>query len=228
MTWIGAGTSRAACQASCVRLPSSTAGKIAAIAAAAVLLLLVLMQAFLPGIGEGAIEDRLTEGGGVADAALSATPAARLLWGSGDRIAVSASGLALDLDDPDPEVLRSLDRFDDVEIVVADSRVGPVELDRFLLTRDGDEAYALQSTGASSVADLAEYFADDAALPGAGVLGGILEATGVGGADLDVELDMRLTSDDGRIEVVEGDGTIAGVPTGPLAKVITQAILERL
>lgn len=209
-------------------LPTSTLGRIAAIAAAAVVLLLVLTQLLLPGIGEGAIEDRLTEGGGVAEASLSATPAARLLWGSGDRIEISAMGLDLELDETDPEVFEELDRFGDVEIVVSSSRAGPVELDTFVLTRDGDGPYSLEADGATSAADLAEFFADDASLPGADILGGIISATGVGGTDLDVQLDMALTSDDGRIEVTEGEGEIAGVPTGPLAAVVTQAILERL
>lgn len=203
-------------------------GRIAAIAASAIVLLLILMQLFLPGIGESAIEDRLTEGGGIAHVSLSATPAARLLWGGGDRIAIDATGLDLDLESPEPEVFENLDRFDDVEIAVASSRAGPVDLDNFLLTRDGDDAYSLAATGATSAADLAEFFAEDFELPGGDVLGGILGATGVGGTDLDVELDMELTSDDGRIEVVEGEGEIAGIPTGPLAAVITQAILERL
>ena len=203
-------------------------GRIAAIAAAAIVLLLVLTQLLLPGIGEGAIEDRLTEGGGIAHVSLSATPAARLLWGGGDRIAIDATGLDLDLESPEPRVFENLDRFDDVEIAVASSRAGPVDLDSFLLTRDGAGAYSLVATGATSVADLAEFFADDFELPGADILGGVLGATGVGGADLDVELDMQLTSDDGRIEVVEGEGEIAGIPTGPLAAVITQAILQRL
>lgn len=209
-------------------MPASIPAKIAAIAVAAIVLLLVLTQLFLPGIGEGAIEDRLTEGGGVADVSLSSTPAARLLWGSGDRIEISATGLDLDLDEPDPEVFKNLDRFDDVEIVVSDSRVGPVDLESFLLTRDGDDAYLLESTGATSVASLAEFFADDASLPGADILGGIISTIGVGGTDIDLELDMQLTSDDGRIQVTAGEGEIAGVPTGPLAEVITQAILERL
>jgi hypothetical protein len=203
-------------------------GRIAAIAAAAIVLLLILTQLFLPGIGEGAIEDRLTEGGGVADVSLAATPAARLLWGSGDRIAIDATGLDLDLDEADPEAFENLDRFDEVEIVVTDSRTGPVELDTFVLTRDGDEVYSLRSSGASSAADLAEFAADDADLPGGDILGGIISATGVGGSDLDVELDMKLESDDGRIQVVEGGGEIAGIPTGPLAAEITELILARL
>ena len=209
-------------------LPQSKPGRVAAIVAAAVVLLLVLTQLLLPGIGEGAIEDRLTEGGGVADVSLAATPAARLLWGDGDRIAVSATGLDLDLDSEDPEVFENLDRFGEVEIVISDSRAGPTDLETFLLTRDGDEAYTLQSHGTTSVADLAEFFAGDAALPGADILGGILSATGVGGTDVDVDLDMKLESDEGRIRVVEGGGEVAGIPTGPLAELITQAILVRL
>ena len=209
-------------------LPQSTPGRIAAIVAAALVVLLFLTQLFLPGIGEGAIEDRMTEGGGVAEVALSATPAARLLWGSGDRIEIAATGLDLDLDEADPEAFENLDRFDDVEIVVSDSRVGPVEIDRFLLTRDGDEAYSLESRGTSSVADLAEFFADQGELPGSGVLGGLIGITGIGGADIDVELDMELTSDEGRVVVVSGGGEIAGIPTGPLAELLTEAILVRL
>jgi hypothetical protein len=211
-----------------VPLPTSTAGRIAAIVAAALVLLLVVTQLFLPGIGEGAIEDRLTEGGGVADVSLSATPAARLLWGSGDRIEVDATGLDLDLENPEPEVFSDLDRFDEVEVKVTGSRVGPVDLDSFLLTRDGDEPYSLESTGSSSVADLAEFLAEDAELPGSDILGGIIGATGVGGADVDVELDMRLASNDGEVEVVDGGGEVAGIPTGPLGALVTQAILERL
>jgi hypothetical protein len=211
-----------------VPLPTTTLGRIGAIVAAAIVLLLVATQLFLPGIGEGAIEDRLTEGGGVAEVSLSATPAARLLWGDGDRIEISGTGLDLDLDEPDPEVFKNLDRFDDVQILVSDSRAGPVDVDTFVLRREGDGPYSLESTGATSAADLAEFFADDASLPGADILGSIIGATGIGGTDLDVELDMELTSDDGRVEVARGEGEVAGVPTGPLAAVITQAILERL
>jgi hypothetical protein len=39
---------------------------------------------------------------------------------------------------------------------------------------------------------------------------------------------MELTSEDGRIQVVSGGGTVAGVPTGPLAELITSAVVIRL
>jgi hypothetical protein len=211
-----------------VPLPTSTPGRIAAIVLAAIVLLLVVTQLLLPGIGEGAIEDRLTEGGGVADVSLSAIPAARLLWGAGDRIEIDASSLDIDLEDPDPQVFENLDSFGEVEILVRDSRVGPVSVDSFVLTRDGDQPYSLETTGSGSVSDLAEFLAEDADLPGSDILGGLIGATGLGGADVDVDLDMELESNDGRVEVVDGGGEVAGIPTGPLGALVTQAILERL
>jgi hypothetical protein len=211
-----------------VPLPRTLPGRIAAIIAAAFLLLLIVTQLFLPGLGERAIEDRLTEGGGVADVSLSALPAARLLWGDGDSLEIDATGLDLDLDTEDPEVFKNLDPFGDVEIVLSDSRAGPVEVDSFLLTRDGDGPYVLRTTGATSAADLGEFLAEDAELPGSDLLGGLLGATGVGGADVDIDLAMRLTSDRGRVVVIDGGGEIAGIPTGPLAGLITQAIVSRL
>lgn len=209
--------------------PTSRIGRVAAIVATALVLLLVLTQLILPGIGEGAIEDRLTENGGVAEVSLSAKPAARLLWGDGDRLAIDATGLDLELRTADdPVVFDDLDRFGEVEIVITDSTAGPVDLRNFVLSRDGDEPYSLEATGATSVADLGESAAESFAVPGSDILGGILSATGIGGSDLDVDLDMRIESDEGRIRVVEGGGEIAGIPTGPLAELITAAIVVEL
>ena len=39
---------------------------------------------------------------------------------------------------------------------------------------------------------------------------------------------MELTSDDGRITVTSGGGSVAGFPTGPLAELITRAIVVQL
>ena len=209
-------------------MPTSLWGRIAAIAGAAIILVLLLSQIFLPGVGEAAIEDRLTENGGIAHASLSATPAARLLWGDGDRIAIDANGLELEVTtEEDPVVLDDLDRFGEVEIVMRDTKVGPVELDNFILTRAGDEPYSLEATGTSSVSDLAEFGAETFDLPGSDLLGGILNVA-TGGTDIDVDLDMEIASDDGRVRVVEGGGEIAGIPTGPLAAFITSAVVIEL
>jgi hypothetical protein len=206
------------------------AGKIAAILTAAIVVVLVVSQLFLPGIGENAIENRLTENGGVADASLSAVPAARLLWGSGDRIGIDANGLDLEVTRADdPVVFDDLDRFDDVEIVIRDSSLGPVDMDNFVLTREGEEPYSLEGTGTTSVADLAEFGAEEFApdLPGVDILGGILNVA-TGGTEIDVDMDMKVESDDGRVRVVEGGGEIAGIPTGPLAAFITSAVTVEL
>jgi hypothetical protein len=207
-------------------LPKSLAGRIAIAAAAALVLLLVLSQLLLPGIGEGAIDDRLTENGGVADVSLSATPAARLLWGDGDRVQIDATGLDLEIDRAsDPVVFDELDRFGDVEIVIADSTVGPLAVEQLVLSRSGDEAYSLEATGTTSLADSA---GEDLDVPGSELLGTLLGATGVGGSDLDVDLDMRLESDNGRVRVVQGEGEIAGFSTGPFAALIASAVVVEL
>ncbi len=204
-------------------------GRIAAIVGAAVVLVLIVSQIFLPGIGEGVIEDRLTENGGIADASLSATPAARLLWGDGDRDRHRRNRPRAGGDDraEDPVVFDDLDRFDDVEIVIRDSQMGPVELDDFILTRDGDEPYSLEATGTTSASDLAEFGAESFDIPGSDILGGIL-GVATGGTEVDVDLDMQIESDDGRVRVVEGGGEIAGIPTGPLAAFITSAVTIEL
>ena len=49
-----------------------------------------------------------------------------------------------------------------------------------------------------------------------------------GTGEVDVELDMRMESDEGRVRVVEGGGEVAGIPTGPLAEIITSAIAIEL
>lgn len=211
-----------------IGLPQTLLGRIAAIAGAALVLLLLVSQLLLPGIGEGVIEDRLTENGGAATASLSATPAATLLWGSGDRIAVDATGLDLEVvAADDPVVFDDLDPFNEVEIVIRDSSMGPVELTSFVLTRDGDEPYSLEASGTTSVGGLAEFGAESFDLPGVDILGGILDVA-TGSTDLDVDLDMRLASDEGRVEVVEGGGEIAGIPTGPFAALITSAVTVEL
>ena len=43
-----------------------------------------------------------------------------------------------------------------------------------------------------------------------------------------IDLDMQLRSEDGRVVVESGGGTVAGLPAGLLAQVITSAIVVRL
>ncbi len=212
-------------------LPETRTKRIAAIVGAALVLLLLLTQLFLPGIGAGAIEDRLTEAGGSADVSLSAVPAARLLWGDGDKLEIDASGLRLEVDvreEDDPVVFDDLDRFGEVDISMGASSAGPIAIDNFVLRRDGDDFYTLQIDAETSIGDLAQFGGESLDLPGSGVIDTVLDFAGVGNQDLPIDFDMKLDSEDGRIRVVEGGGEIAGIPTGPLATLITTSIVVRI
>ena len=123
------GPSSTACQA--LRMP-----RWGLVAAGTAVFLGVTSQILVPSLGEREIEERLTAGGGEADVTLGAFPAARLLFSDGERFEVEASDLELALD-PSDEVFERLDGFSIVEISIADSKAGPIELERFELTRDG-------------------------------------------------------------------------------------------
>ena len=190
--------------------------------------LLVAAQLFVPGIGERQIEDRLTEGGGDAEVTLSATPAARLLLGDGDRIEVRGSNLELDLETEDPQVLDRLDGFGEVEVDLADFRAGPFEVSSFEMIRDGDGPYTVRSTSSTTPADLLGYGAGALGLAGGSILEFFTGRAPLANRRIPVSVDMQMESDDGRIRVVSGSGTVAGYPTGPLAQFITAAIVVRL
>ncbi len=193
-----------------------------------VVLLLVGAQLVAPGFGERAIEGRLTENGGAAEARLSAMPAARLLWGSGDEIEVRGSGLALDLVTEDPEVFDRLDGFDQVEVALSDFRAGPFAVSSFELVRGGDAPYSLRSSSSTTPADLVDSGADALGLAGGSILGFITGQVPMGDREIPIELDMEMESDDGRIRVLSGGGTVDGYRTDALAQFITAAIVVRL
>jgi hypothetical protein len=201
--------------------------RIAIIVSLVLVALLVTAQFALPPLAENRVEERLTEGGGTADVSIDAFPAALLLLGDGDDLEVTGSDLDLDLDE-DPEVLEPLDGFDRVDVSLEDFRAGPFEVAGFDLSRDGSTPYTLVSTATTTAAELAAYGADQLGIAG----GPLLEffAAGVDAAQrpIPIELDLEMESDDGRVRVVSGGGTVAGYPTGPLAELITSAIVVRL
>jgi hypothetical protein len=199
----------------------------ALITAGAAVFCAVASQILVPSLGERTIEDRLTEGGGTAEVTLGAFPAARLLFSDGERFEVSGRELELALD-PAERVFDRLDGFSRVDVAIADSTAGPIALERFELSRDGDGPYALVASGSTSPSSLVDY-GIEAEIPGGGIADLVLDLFGVEtNAVLPIELDMELSSDDGRVRVVSGGGTVAGVPTGPLAELITAAIVVRL
>jgi hypothetical protein len=202
--------------------------RVAVVAAAAVLVLLVAAQLLLPDrVAEG-IEERLTERGGRATVSVEATPAVRLLLGDGDRIEVRGSDLDLDVTE-DTEVLARLDRFDEVDVLLERVAAGPFAVQSFDLRRHGGDAYVMRSSATTSGVELLRYGADrlgGLAGPALGLLSD--EVPAQARREVPVELDVALRSSDGGIEVVSGSGTVAGIDTGPLAEIITAAIVSRL
>jgi hypothetical protein len=192
--------------------------------------LAVASQFALPAIAEHVASDHLTSGGGSADVELSAFPAVRLLFGDGDRIDVTGSGLDQPATAEQAGALDALDGFDHVAISLRQSEVGPITLRDFSLTRDGALPYSLRSTAYTSPADLVDFGAGKLGpLAGFALRFGAGEALGSRAHDrIPIHLHMRLTDEDRRIVVVGGSGSIAGIPTGPLAELVTAAIAARL
>jgi hypothetical protein len=201
--------------------------RIALIALAAVVALLAIAQLAVPPWAEKRIEDRLTEGGGTADASVEAFPAALLALGDGDSIEVTGSGLDLDVD-PEEEVFKRLDGFDRVDIALTEFEAGPFDVDSFALERDGPGTYSMQSELTTTGTALLQYGAERLGVPGSSLLPLITGDSEEANAAIPVDLDMELESDDGRIIVTEGEGEVAGYPAGPLAELITSAIVVQI
>src|ERR1044071_3471332 len=112
----------------------------ARIAAGVVVFVLVVSQLLVPNFGERKIEDRLTAGGGTANVTLGAIPAARLLFGRGERFQVTAS-------DPEPALhpgesrCGRWDGFSIADASITTCTARPLNTDRFQLTRDGPGPY---------------------------------------------------------------------------------------
>lgn len=190
--------------------------------------MLVASQVLIPNLAERSVERRLTENGGKAEATLGAIPAVRLLFGDGERFEVEASGLELALDQ-DTDVFDRLDGFGIVDISISDSRAGPFILDSFSLSREALAPYSLTSVGHTSPAALVDYGVSSLDLPG-GPFAGLALETLLDDTDVEIpiDVDMQLVSDGGRIRVTGGDATVAGVPAGPFAELITSAVVVRL
>jgi hypothetical protein len=194
--------------------------------AIALVLLLVIAQLVLPGYAANRIHDRLTEGGGTVSVTVKSFPAARLIFGDGDELRVSGDGLDLPLDRGE-EVFNRLDGFDRVDVHLDDFNAGPFAIASFALTREEAGDYRLVTSSTTTASDLVGYGADELGIPGSGFLQ-YLTGRATGNRPIPIHLDMGLESDEGRLRVVSGGGTVAGYPAGPLAELITAAIVVRL
>jgi hypothetical protein len=188
------------------------------------------MQVAMPRIAAHLIAGRLTDGGGTASVSVSALPAARLFFGDGDSFSVDGRGLALELTTEGGDGFDSLDGFDSIHVSVADSAAEPFRIGSFLLTRDGVAPYHLVARLSTTAHDLVALGAQQL-----GFVGGLALRFGAGQAlgdsentRIPVRMDMQLASQGGRIVVIAGSTTVAGIPTGPLAELITQTIAIKL
>jgi len=201
---------------------------LAAAVAGFVVLVAVVTHFALPPYLEGRVEERLEEHGGRAEVELRAVPALRLLAGHGDRIEIEGSGLEIDFDEPDRDAFERLNKFDEVAIDLTDVEAGPFDTSHFRLEGLGDRRYRIDTAATVNVQDLARVAGEQF-----GPLGGLIGSI-VGGsvplsaAPVPVRLDGELEAEDGAVEMVSGGGRVAGIPAGPAARLITNAILSGL
>ena len=199
-----------------------------AIVALVLAAILGISQLVIPPIVEHRISDRLTAAGGSAHVSVSAFPAARLLFGDGSGITVTGTGLNLTPDSSGAGVFSDLDGYDHVAVSLEHFRAGPFQLGSFNLTRPGPDApYHLVARGRTTPIDLASFGASQAGLPGGPILSYLGDQV-LGRDFIPIALDMQLESDGGRIVVTSGTGTVAGIPTGPLAEIITSVVAVKL
>ena len=188
-----------------------------------------VIQVVVPRIGESRIERRLAEGGGDAFVVVEAMPATRLLKRSGDRLMVRGRRLEIGMS-REGGGLSSLDGFREIDIVLEDFRTGPFEISHFALSRVGDAPYLMRSHATTTGAALAQFGGRRLgglipAVPGLGVVAGrapLVERA------IAVSVEVELTSEEGRLAVASGGGTIAGYPAGPVAPMIAAAVARLL
>ena len=182
----------------------------------------------LPPYLEGRVEERLEAHGGRAEVELEAIPALRLLAGHGDRIEVRGSGLEVEVEDPDRDVFDDLNEFDEVDIEVTEITAGPFETETFRLTGNGDDTYVISVDATATLQDVAKVAGSQFG-PLGELIGGIAGGSvPFGGAPVPIRLDGVIEAKQGGVEMVEGSGRVAGLPAGPLARLVTTAILSDL
>jgi hypothetical protein len=194
-----------------------------------VVVVLISGQLFLPGVAERRVEDRLERHGGTAHVSLSAVPALRLLFGEGDSLTITGSRLRLE-----PErrgrTLHRLDGFDKVSVRLDHLVTGPLDISRFTLKRrKGERNYRTDVSATTTAARVGSFLGSEAGGPFGGFLGGLAGGSLPGGASpLPLRLDAVIASRHGRAEVVTARGSVGGLPAGPVALLVADAVAARI
>jgi hypothetical protein len=191
---------------------------------------LVGTQFALPPIISGKIEDRLTKGGGTADATINALPALRLLFHDGDKLKVRANDVTIPIRELGGGGFKDLDGFDEVELRLENFTVGPFRAKQTLIDRpEGESLYDFAFRGSTSATQLSNFALSALPPPLAALIGGLVDRTSrVGSSQIPIRLDATMKSDNGTAQLVRGTGTVAGIPLGPLAIGIAGAIVSRI
>jgi hypothetical protein len=193
-------------------------------------LLLAAAQVALPSLAERKVEDRVERNGGDARVSVAALPAARLLFGDGDSLEVRGSGLRVDVGRRE-RVLERLDGFDRVDVRLTRVEADPLEVSSFVLERaEGEDGYRVRMSAETSPRDVAGFLGSQAGGLLGGVLGDLAAGGLPGGGEERVPLDIRadVESRDGNVAVTSSSGSVAGVPAGPLAEIVVEAVARQL
>jgi hypothetical protein len=202
----------------------------AILAVAALVVLLVVAQLGLPPLLERQAEGKLTQHGGSARVELSALPSPRLLFREGDSLKVRAVGIVTGpLDVNANSTLSDLDGFGSVDVQVIGMRTGPLTISRLTLQRDGgDQPYRATVQATVTPADLSSYAGQQLGGGLGAFLGGIAGGMVPGsGTAIPIDVEALLRSDGGRTRAVTVNGTIAGLPAGPLVEALAAALAGR-
>jgi hypothetical protein len=203
--------------------------RIIVVSVAVAVLLLGASQLLVPPLAEREVEQRLERDGGEAEVELGVFPALRLLFGDGGSLEVEGRGLRLD-PRAQEDALDRIDGFDEVRISLDDVEAGPFDVDSFELLRDeGERDYRMRLTGTTSGREVARFLGSEAGGPLGAFLGdlaaGSLPATG---AEVPMRLRAIVHSSDGRVETRAVRGSVAGIPAGPFARLVVEAVVRRL
>ena len=190
--------------------------------------LLLLSQLALPSYLADRVESRLTEDGGTADVSLSAWPALRLVAGRGDKLYVRASGLRLE-ESREDEPFDRLDRFGDVTVSIAGSRAGPFRVRSFFLDRSGEQRYRVFASVTTNLSDLGRYAGERLGGQfGRGLAALAASALSTGNESIPAELRATVDSSGDVPRAIDAYADVGGLPAGPLALILTDAMLASL
>ena len=193
--------------------------------------LAVAGQLALPQYYAGRTEDRLEQGGGSARVSIRAFPALALLRGQGDSLEVSGRGLRFELEEGREDRFERLDGFGEVDVKLEEVEAGPLDMEEFELTRAGEaEHYELGMQDTTTPTKLAQELSGRAGGALGSLVGSLATEALPGGGRSPVPLELRasISSEEGRTDVRQASGSVAGVPAGPLAEIVAGAVIDRL